>query len=228
MRTANSNLSIVLVVAVGAATTWLWINRGSQPPPHPAPVTPVNSNTPAQPTVARTPVPGTSEKAENDEPTAAVTAVTPVIPVPHTDSTYQSMLAAAQTRPDNTRTEHDLIQERERFLATADDPDWARRTEQALWDFYRTHAENGGLQVTSVSCRSEGCEVQAAFALPTCSTPPCEDRGSRADPLGPLRGDWPGGLPLRRQLLIGQPVDSGPATLITYSREETPAAPTEP
>ncbi len=43
------------------------------------------------------------------------------------------------------------------------------------------------------------------------------------DPTEELRKDWPGGLPLRRQLLINQPIGDHVGILITYGREDPPA-----
>lgn len=40
-----------------------------------------------------------------------------------------------------------------------------------------------------------------------------------ADPVGLLRGDWPGDLPLRREALIQQAVGDRMGILVTYSRE---------
>ncbi|HEY4213973.1 MAG TPA: hypothetical protein VGM84_21040 [Steroidobacteraceae bacterium] len=225
MRTANVNLSVVLMMAIGAAVTWLWLNRGRAPvtPGVPRPQS-VTSMTRPQPVIDQAAARRMPESAPTQGAPAVVGRTAPAeAPVPHADSTYQSMLVAAQTNPENPRTEHDLLQEREGFLATADDPDWARRMEQALWDFYQTKGLPRGTQITSVSCRSEGCELQvmwgrALLGLPVDSPP------MNNGPLEGLRTDWPGGLGLRRQLIIGQFTGDRTAVLITYSREDPPAA----
>jgi hypothetical protein len=136
------------------------------------------------------------------------------------------MLAVAQTDPDSASTLRDILKQRESFIYAPDDPDWGRRTEQALRNFFQTKNARGSPQITSISCRSAGCEIQA-LSEPFCGGMPCELQAQRenpavpdnVDPFGALREDWPGGLPLKRQALIFQPVGERAGIIVTYSRE---------
>lgn len=229
MRATHTGLSIVLAVAIGASFTWLWTSRGAEPA-----ASGTHERISFAPQAPAFPeVPG-SPRSEPDRLTVAlpVASMTPPSVVATAsaadDSTYDRMLAFAQADPGSASTVRDLIEKRERFLFTPDDPDWGRRTEQALRDFLQAKTAGGGPQITSVSCRSAGCEVQA-LSQPLCPPPGCElqnqsERSDRAapnsvDPLGPLRGDWPADLPLRREAIITQVIGGRAGFIVTYKRE---------
>ncbi len=218
MRTVSTGLAVVLPVVIGASVTWLWMSRPVQVA---APRTSELRSRPELPQVPRNSRTGPDRRSGESggrRPQAAPASVTQdagTATVTYDDSTYESMLTFAQSDPGSANTVRDLIAERTRFALTADDPEWARRTEQALWDFFQANAGDGGLRVTSVACRSAGCEVQAVSQA-LCYGPPCEE----GDPIGQLRGDWPGGLPLRRQIIISQIVSDRAGIIVTYSREE--------
>jgi hypothetical protein len=104
------------------------------------------------------------------------------------------MLDFIQSRSLSSRLAQDLTETHERFLSTPDDPEWSRRTEQALRDFFRAKSAASRFEITSISCRSAGCEVQAL--------------GERYDEHGvfaaevpamsaPLREPWPVGRTLK-------------------------------
>jgi hypothetical protein len=143
------------------------------------------------------------------------------------DSIYDRMVAFAQADPRFARMARDLARERENFLFTPDDPEWARPAEQALRDYFESRATTDGPRVTAISCRSAGCEVQA-LGPPLCGGTPCELQAQRSpegpvpdgvDPVGPLRADRPAGLPLRRQAIFGEPIGDRFGIIVTFSRE---------
>jgi hypothetical protein len=143
------------------------------------------------------------------------------------DSIYERMVAFAQADPRFTRMARDLARERESYLFTPDDPEWARPAEQALRDYFEAGATAEGPRVTSISCRSAGCEVQA-LGPPLCGGTPCELQAQRppeepvpnsVDPVGALRADWPAGLPLRRRAIFGEPIGDRFGIIVTFSRE---------
>jgi hypothetical protein len=219
MRTTRTGLSIVLAVAIGAAITWFWMSRSVVPVVRPT----------SQPQSVVPHEPAPPEVPDNPRSPAVASVTSPIanaIAPARDDSTYDRMLAFAQSEPLSESTARDLIEKRERFLFTPDDPDWGRRTEQALRNALEAKTAGGGSQITSVSCRSAGCEVQA-LSQPFCGGTPCElwVQGERragpdnVDPVAPFRTDWPGGLPLRRQALIVQHVGDRSGVIVTYSRE---------
>ena len=71
------------------------------------------------------------------------------------------MLEFNQSQARSPRIAEELTKAHEKFLATPDDPAWARGTEQALRDYFQQHSAASRFEVTSISCRSSGCEVQA-------------------------------------------------------------------
>ena len=77
---------------------------------------------------------------------------------------------------------------REEFLAMPDDPAWSRPTEQALRDFFRTHITDS-LQISSVTCRNNGCIVLAEHFAPQellrQQTPGMPHPTAEMRPLGP-------------------------------------------
>jgi hypothetical protein len=213
MRTWNTGLSVVLAVMIGAAATWLWMSR----PLHLAAHTSQRQGRPELPQVPRITRTEPDRRAADSGSRPQVTPASLTAPagratVVYDDSTYESMLTFAQSDANSGHTARDIVAERDRFALTPDDPEWARPTERALWDFFQ--ASTGGPTVTSVACRSAGCEVQAV------SQPLCYAACDGYDPAGQLRGDWPGDLPLRRQLMIWQLVGDRAGVIVTYSREE--------
>jgi hypothetical protein len=129
------------------------------------------------------------------------------------------MLSGAQADPFRPSTHQELIDRHERFLSAPDDPDWARVAEQQLWTFFQARAGKV-LEITSVSCRSVGCEVQA-LAQPPCGGARCAGPPPlpNVDPFAPIRVDWPAGLPLRREAIVEQPVGDQRGFFIAFTRE---------
>ena len=236
MGRMNTGTSIVLAVAIGAGATWLWTSRGVEPAArhtsYHQSVALVKPSPPEVPSSSR------SQPDRHSGESSGLPNVAPsvdAIPGVRDDSTYDRMLAFAQSDPRSASTARDIIEKRERFVFSPDDPDWGRRTEQALRDFFRAKTAGGGPQITSISCRSAGCEVQA-LSQPFCGGTPCELQApserraapDNVDPVGPLRGDWPGGLLLRRLALIIQPVGDRAGIIVTYSREARKPEATSP
>jgi len=98
-----------------------------------------------------------------------------------------------------------------------DDPDWGRQTEHALRKFFGAHSASNsdGIEVTSVSCRSAGCEVQAVVHM----TVPGSDsdatltgQGSGEDPREALHEISPAGTSLKQQDYIGSDLGESDGT----------------
>ena len=228
--------AIVLAVIIGAVATWLWQNREAQstanPTSQPAVVVPAEQSLPP---MAENPPPQPAPEQPLTEPSAQPSQPAIVTPPPvraaarfGDDSTYEKMLAYAQLRasPGSEDTARDITQWRQSFLATPDDPEWARKMEQSLWNFFQKKTASGdGPQVTSVSCRESGCEVQA-LSQPFCGGKPCElqsqeekpPESENVDPLELFRGGAPGNLPVSRMLIMQQPVGDRAGIIITYRR----------
>ena len=134
------------------------------------------------------------------------------------DSTYSRMLALVVTRSDAVQLTRKITEMHERFVLTPDDPDWGWQTEQALRDFFNSRSANksGGIDVTSVSCRSDGCEVQAEVQTqgPGDQESAGSDgafvvgqEGGRAGPRAALYETWPVGPSLRLEDYVGSDLE---------------------
>jgi hypothetical protein len=53
----------------------------------------------------------------------------------------------------------------ESVLAVEDEPSWTRPTEKAIRDFIYSQPEAGSLEISSIACRKNGCEIQVLAAL---------------------------------------------------------------
>jgi len=136
------------------------------------------------------------------------------IPTARDDSTYFRMVALATSRSDAAEVSRKITETHERFILTPDDQDWGRQTEQALRDFFRSQSadKSNGIEITSVSCRSAGCEVQAEVQMQGPNEPAVgkgsktasvgEENG-RKDPREVLQEIWPVGPSLRREDYLG-------------------------
>lgn len=118
------------------------------------------------------------------------------------------MLALAVSRADGTDVIRRINARHERFVLTPDDPQWARQTEQALRDFFTSRSANrdSGIEITSVACRSEGCEVQAVVQMPvpgSDSDTAIATQRSGGDPREVLHEISPVGPSLRQEDYIG-------------------------
>jgi hypothetical protein len=188
MRTLNARWIVALGVAMGAVVTWLWGSNG------------------VMPSASRAVVPQTSVPHALAGPQAALSA----IPTARDDSTYSRMLALAVSRSDAAEVTRMIAGTHERFVLTPDDPDWGRQTEQALRDFFRSRSANKskGIEITSVSCRSAGCEVQAEVQMQG-PIEPVVGNGSTTASVDEENGRevlqeiWPVGPSLRREDYLG-------------------------
>jgi hypothetical protein len=125
--------------------------------------------------------------------------------------------AASQLRP--------LMAWHERFVLTPDDPDWGRRMEQALSQFLQKQSAFMRLEVTSISCRSEHCEVQVLGEM--------SDRRSPADeglmmPPASLVVDYPVGPLLRQQAAIRMGLGDRSGMILMYMRVRQEGETTSP
>ena len=116
-RTRISGLSIVLAVAIGGGIAWLWSGRASAPHS--------DLQSAAAQKKASVELPGTqpdrhSGESPNVEPAVASVAQPSADAATglHDDSTYDRMLAFAQSNPYSASTARDIIEKHERFLFT--------------------------------------------------------------------------------------------------------------
>jgi hypothetical protein len=216
MRRLNSALSIVIAVAIGMVAVWLWTRKGtdaSTTQSHAAShvAVPQLQGAPSRALSAPSP-PSANTTNASSSPAAATPGRIP------NDATYDRMLSVSQATPLRPGTHQELIERHERFLSAPDDPDWARTAEQQLWTFFQARA-GSVLQITSVSCRSAGCEVQALMK-PPCGGGPCEGPlPANVDPFAPIRVDWPAGLPLKREAIVEQFVGDEGGLYVTFTRD---------
>jgi hypothetical protein len=200
---------VAIGVTLGAAVTWLWLGAGVMSPVRraveprlhtPHALEPAHLS--LRPSVMRSPI--SSGPSERARPSIAVRAEATA----RDDSTYSRMLAVAVSRSDATEVMRKISETHERFVVTPDDPDWARQTEQALRDFFSARSANrsGGIEITSVSCRSAGCEVQAVvqMAVPGSDSAAAFTSGrSGLDPREVLHESSPVGASLKQEDYIG-------------------------
>jgi hypothetical protein len=59
----------------------------------------------------------------------------------------------------------DLTQTHETFMSTPDDPTWARDMEQRIAELINGQPEAASLEISSITCRSLGCEIQVLGTL---------------------------------------------------------------
>ena len=142
------------------------------------------------------------------------------------DTTYRKVLASASFFPQSKDVIRSISERHEQFVLTPDsDADWGRRTEKALRDFFQTSASDGAVQITSVSCRSDACEVQAELQqkLPSAADDSAEIRPG-ADPAAAMHEERLFGGSLRQEKSVGLSVDRDHIGFVTwYKRMETPA-----
>jgi hypothetical protein len=148
------------------------------------------------------------------------------------------MLAFAHSAPASRRQDNliaDITRAHELFAATADDPEWGRRTERALQDYFHARSAHGALEITSIACRSAGCEVMAEVR-PTAEffDTPAEDhveeptfldaegRTIPDDPRAPLREKFPIGESLRLSGALGSRVGNRMGFIVSYRRIDRP------
>jgi hypothetical protein len=115
------------------------------------------------------------------------------------------MLAVAISRSDAAEVTRKITEMHERFALAPDDPDWGWHTEQALRDFFNSRSANksNGIAVTSVSCRSDGCEVQAEVQMQGA----VGQEDGHADPREVLHDTWPVGPSLKLEEYIGSDLE---------------------
>ena len=236
MRTLNTWLIIVLAATIGAVGTWLWARKETAPTPDGTTVKPQSeARQAALPDASGTSrLPLDAHSGKSSAPTAT--------PPSRDDSTYSGMLAFAQSLPNATDMTRRITQTHERFALTPDDPDWGRRTEQALRDFFRARSAKGGLEITSVSCRSAGCEVQAQvqptkeyldapLANDQLEEPPfVTANGERAseDPRAAIREAMPVGPSLKLEGAVGSRVGDRIGFIVSYRRVQPRPEATSP
>jgi hypothetical protein len=132
------------------------------------------------------------------------------------DSTYFRILATAQAIPKAAEGLRRLTEWHDSFILTPDDPGWGRPTEQALREFLQKQSAGSRLEITSISCRSEGCEVQALDETTDVRGVPTNE-GPKMLAM-PLNADWPVGPSLRQQAGIFFSLGDRNGIMIMYKR----------
>lgn len=216
LRPTKARFAIVLAAVIGAVVAWLWARVDSGP----------KASSSLEPKSSPSPARASSEARDKDlESSGDLHAVPPPTPVPplsaelhataRDDSTYFRVLAAMQARAEVADQLRVLMAWHEHFISTPDDPDWARQTERALRDFVQKHTAGGRLQVTSVSCRADNCEVQALGTM-SDSRVPADERLMM--PPTDLVVDYPVGPTLREQAGIRLGLGDRTGILLLYKR----------
>lgn len=220
MNARDTALIIGLAAMIGAAVSWLWIHearmsrdvasRSAAPSPLPS-FSPPEANAQERRTAPQTaPMPGPI--------TSTVPSRPPASTGPRDDSTYLKVLASASFFPQSKDVIRSISQRHEQFVLTPDsDADWGRRTEQALRDFFQTSSSDGAVQVTSISCRSDACEVQAELRqnLPSPSDDSANIRPG-ADPAATMHEEQLFGGSLRQEKSVGLSVDRDHIGFVTW------------
>jgi hypothetical protein len=243
MRSVNSSHTVVLGVVIGAAVTWLWVSRGGVPtarstvePQRVAPPTSRTLRLSVPPTEVHTrESSGVANKA--GPAVSARPSLGDASRVARDDSTYLRMLELAASRSDAAEATRKISEMHERFVLTPDDPDWGRRSEQALRDFFHSRSANKsrGIEITSVSCRSAGCEVQAKIQMAQEFGEPQSAAGgpetaagqesAGADPRTAIQETWPVGQSLKQEDYIGSEVGDSVGFIVWYQRVGTSPGP---
>jgi hypothetical protein len=206
--------AIVLAFAMGATVTWLWIGNGGGPAlrgnAEQQNVSMKGSAFPHAPA-------GKSSALAANVPTPAPTsshAVQTSVGA-RDDATYFRVLAAMQAVPQAAPQLRPLMAWHQSFVLTPDDPDWGRQTEQALKEFLQKQSAFGHLEITSISCRSENCEVQLLGELSDRRVPANE--GLMMPPKA-LVVDYPVGPSLRQQGAIRMGLGDRTGIILMYKR----------
>jgi hypothetical protein len=103
----------------------------------------------------------------------------------------------------------------ESFSVTPDDADWGRPMEHALRDFLQKQSTFGHLELTSISCRSENCEVQLLGELSDRRVPANE--GLMMPPKA-LVARYPVGPSLQEQAAISMGLGDHTGIILMYKR----------
>jgi hypothetical protein len=242
----NTVRTIVLAVVVGAVATWLLTGRGAGSLTDTSARSSADSRAESASIGAKTrapsaisgsspsapAIPGGEGASQVAGPTIAPSSVAAPAVAARNDATYGKMLASAASYPRSADWTRRITEIHDRFLqAPDDDPDWARRTEQALREFFRSRS--AGNLVTSISCRSAFCEVQGEFQrrYPDDQTAkeafadPAEDEHEAKSPVAALREEWPLGQSLKVEAQVSWHAGDGVGVIQLYRRMEARAAP---
>ncbi len=170
MKALNSALNTAIGLAGVAVAFVIWRHLGSSEPP---------------PVIDRRGV--LAEQANSvsgSSPTATQQRTAPVQNAREAESSVAPENSNISARPE--RTAFDRLVERfegqrgyeglgrsvrqihESIMSVEDEPAWTRPTEQALREFIYAQPEASGLEISSIACRRNGCEVQI---LGTLSSP---------------------------------------------------------
>lgn len=216
----KAGLAILLALAIGATVTWLWIGMGAVPA--------LRGNPDLQNASPEASVPNApAEKSSvplGKAPAAAPTSSPSVQAVAgaRDDATYFRVLAAMQAIPQAAAQLRPLMAWHESFVLTPDDPDWGRPMERALREFVQKQSALGHLEITSISCRSENCEVQLLGELSDSRVPANE---GLMMPPKPLVVPYPVGPSLREQAAVRMGLGDHTGIILMYKRvrQETEA-----
>ena len=164
MRATRNGLVLIVAVVLGALVTGWWTRRDAEPVARSVVETP-NLERPAPapqeiPESPPSPRPGNAGEVSKNVPATAAPPANLSAP-PRDDSTYYRMVAMIQSLPRTAEHAGTIAELHEGIVDAPDEPEWARKMERTLLDLYREQAGDGSIRITSVVCRSSGCEVQA-------------------------------------------------------------------
>ncbi len=164
MRELRNGLVLIAVVVLGALVTWRWTHRDAEPVAR-AGVETANVERPipktqAMPESSLPPSPGNSSEPPKSVPAAAAPSADLSAPA-RDDSTYYRLLATIQALPRGADHARTITELHESIVDAPDDPEWTRAMERKLRENYSELEKGGRFALTSVVCRSTGCEVQA-------------------------------------------------------------------
>jgi hypothetical protein len=164
-------LNVALAVAFGAVALLLWRHWSL---PHSKVAVevegPANPERPDGARVKEGLVPGgvPTERPPTDVvATAESTAADSRAPAPRSPATSPYEIALEQFREEQPggSFRKSLTQAHERIMNAQDDPAWTRAMERQLADFIYGQPEAAGLEISSIVCRSIGCEIQILGAI---------------------------------------------------------------
>ena len=174
MKAFKRSFNIVLAVACGTAVVLLWQHfdaartKNEVLPGDPG-ARQESARIEAEQVPRPSPVPATTPPATGAvavagrESTPSTVSPRPVPPFATTP--YDRYIEKFRALPDTEDMVKALEQAHERIMSAADDPGWARAEERQLTDFIYAQVEASRLEISSIVCRSNGCETQILGTL---------------------------------------------------------------
>jgi len=172
MKAFRRSFDIALAVACGIAVVLLWrhfdaTRAKNQVAPADSGARQESAHIEAERGSRPSPMPATAPAATvavaGRESTPSAVSPRPVPPLATT--LYDRYIEKFRALPDTEDMVKALEQAHERIMSAADDPGWARAEERQLTDFIYAQVEASRLEISSIVCRSNGCETQILGTL---------------------------------------------------------------